>query len=212
MPRHRQIVVMAASVVIALSGLALLAGWGQRAQIGQPQIGQPQVAANPNNVVKNTGVAVQWMGSYSSIQMPRIQVVTDANAWETLYAEHTRDKPERNANGFLTWPRIDFDTFVVVALFAGKGTNSNGFDAVSVTESIAGVVVRFDEVLFQAASFPGGNAGPGGITTTGFGFFVIPRKNGTWILEENTQNLIGGPPVWTERKRVDLRERLPGSK
>jgi len=214
MPRHHQLVMLAASVTIALSALAILAGWAQQPQPGQPQPGQPQpgqpqIAANPNNMVKNTGVAVQWMGSYSSIQTPRIQVVTDANAWETLYAEHTRDKPEKNANGFLTWPRIDFDQFVVVALFAGKGTNSNGFDAVSVTESIAGVVVRFDEVLFQTASF---NGGPSGITTTGFGFLVIPRKNGTWILEENTQNLIGGPPVWTERKRVDLREKLPGSK
>ncbi len=199
MPRHGQIVVLAASVVVALSGLALLAGWAQ----------QPQVAANPNNVVKNTGVAVHWMGSFSSIETRRIEVITDDTAWEKLYSEHTRDKPEKNANGFLTWPKIDFEKFVVVAIFAGKGSNSNGFDAISVTESVAGVLVRFDEQLFQTASF---NGGPSGIATSGYGFLIIPRVHGTWTLEENTQNLIGGAPVWTERKRVDLREKLPSGK
>lgn len=204
MVRTGRVVVLAAAAVCAMSGLALLSGWTLQAQTALPT---PQHVAGPNDVTRTTGVAVQWMGSYSSIQTPRIEVVTDAGVWERLYSEHTHDKPEKNAGGSLTWPKVDFDKFVVVAVFAGKGTNSNGFEAVSVTESVAGVLVRFDEVLFQTLNISGGSAGT---ATTGFGLFVVPRRHGMWTLEENTQNLIGGAPIWTERKRADVREILPG--
>lgn len=199
--------VSAALVSVAgLIALSALAGWSASRQ---PQSDRTAPAAHAKDITRQTGVAVQWMGSSSSIEMPRIELVTDPSDWEKLYTEHTRQKPEKNANGFLTWPKVDFDKYVVVAVFAGKGHNSNGVEAVSVTQSVAGVLLRFDEQMFQTASF---NGGPSGIATTAYGFFVIERLNGTWVLEENTQNMIGAAPKWTERKRFDLREKLPGVK
>lgn len=198
------------SVVVVLASAAALIGWTRPPQ-SAPQLGNRpgnQLAA-PGDMQRGTGVAVQWMGSYSSIQTPRVELVESASAWEALYTEHTREKPEKNANGFVTWPKIDFDKYVVLALFAGKAKNSNGYEGVSVTESAAGVLVRVDQIHFQTASFDGKDAG---IATTAFGFLVIPRRVGAWMIEENTQNLIGGPPQWTEIKRFGLKDKLPGVK
>lgn len=176
MPRRGPIIVLACSMVVAAGGLALLSGVGRQPQTARPG---PQVEGRHDDLSKQTGVAVQWMGSYSSMQLPKVELVENASGWEALYTEHTRDKPEKNANGFVTWPRIDFDKFVVLAVFAGKGKNSNGYEGVSVTESAAGVLVRIDQVHFQTASFDGKDAG---IATTAFGFMVIPRRvgSGSW--------------------------------
>jgi hypothetical protein len=195
--------VLGVSLVLVASAAALI-GWTRPPQTAT----QPgnQIAA-PTDLQRGTGVSVHWMGSYSSIQSPRVVLVEDPVAWEKLYTEHTRDKPEKNANGFLTWPKIDFDRYVVLALFAGKAKNSNGYDAISVTESAAGVLVRVDQNHFQTSSFDGKDSG---IATTAFGFLVIPRKVGEWTIQENTQNLIGGPPVWTELKKFGVKDKLPG--
>ncbi|MBU6412556.1 MAG: hypothetical protein KGS45_03715 [Planctomycetes bacterium] len=206
MLRRGPSIVLACSLVVAAGGLALLSGVGRQPETARPG---PQVEGRHDDLSKQTGVAVEWMGSYSSIQTPRVELVESASAWEALYTEHTREKPEKNANGFVTWPKIDFDKFAVVALFAGKSKNSNGYEGVSVTESVAGVLVRVDQIHFQTASFDGKDAG---IATTAFGFLVIPRRVGAWMIEENTQNLIGGPPQWTEIKRFGVKDKLPGVK
>lgn len=193
-------------VVLVLAGGSALIGWTRPPQTAT----QPEFqTSDPLHAKRSTGVVVQWMGSYSSIQTPRVEMIENASAWEALYTEHTREKPEKNANGFLTWPQIDFDKYVVLAVFAGKASNSNGYEALSVTESAAGVLVRIDQVHFQTASFDGKDAG---IATTAFGIMVIPRRVAEWTVEENTQNLIGGPPVWTELKRFGVKDKLPGVK
>lgn len=204
--RAKKTWVACASVGCVMISAAALIGWTRPPQNAT----QPGFqTSDPLNAQRSTGVAVQWMGSYSSIQTPRVELIESGSAWEALYTEHTREKPEKNANGFLTWPTIDFDKFVVLAVFAGKAKNSNGYEGVSVTESVAGVLVRIDQVHFQTSSFDGRDAG---IATTAYGFLVIPRKVGAWTIEENTQNLIGGPPVWTELKRFGVKDKLPGVK
>lgn len=144
------------------------------------------------------GATVRWMGSYSQIEKPRVVLITDGTSWEALWREHMGGTIEKNANGFETWPSVDFSTHCVVGVFAGAAANSNGYEIESVEDLGDIVRVRCDQIQFQTASFDGKDSG---CPTTAFGLFVIPRSDRTIVLEENVQGLIGGPPVWKERAR-----------
>jgi len=146
----------------------------------------------------DSAAVVSWAGSFSGIKMPRAERVVDAKSWEAIWREHRGTTIEKNANGFETWPAIDFDRYMVIALFGGPSNNSNGWFLRSWGEREGHLLIRCEQQRFQTASF---DPGPSGIPTLDFGFFVLPRTSREIIIEENTQNLIGKPPIWTEKLR-----------
>lgn len=156
------------------------------------------VATQPAPRAEESPAAVSWAGSRSEIKMPRAVRVLDAKAWESLWREHRGASIEKNANGFETWPAIDFDRYMVIALFGGPSNNSNGWFLRSWGERESHLLIRCEQQRFQTASFDGG---PSGIATLDFGFFVLPRSSREVVIEENTQNLIGKPPIWKEKLR-----------
>lgn len=182
---------MTVAVATGAAGWAAMAGVQQRA-------GGPRVEVQ----AENAGIkpSVWWLGSDSKVEAGRIELITDAARWEAVWREHRGDRVEKNANGFEIWPQVDFGTQCVLAVFDGKGKNSNGFFPVGIEDLGAHVRLRYDEGGFQTASFNGPDSG---IATTSYGFMVFPRPVKTLVLEENVQNLIGGPAEWKERKRME---------
>ena len=181
---------MAATAALAVCAAAIGAA--------QQRAGGPRV----ENQAENAGAkpAVWWLGSDSKVETGRIELIADAARWEAVWKEHRGDRVEKNANGFETWPQVDFATQCVLAVFDGKGKNSNGFFPAGIEDLGSHVRLRYDEGAFQTASFNGPDSG---IATTSYGFMVFPRPVKTLVLEENVQNLIGGPAEWKERKRVE---------
>lgn len=123
--------------------------------------------------------------------------ITSLKDWTRMWQKHKGLKQDEEYDlGFdrAGLPLVDFDRFMVIAVFQGSGWNSAGLRAVSIVEEQERIVFRFDDKSYQTAGPHGG-----GKQVTAYGFFVIPRSTKPVVLEENVQNLIGKPPVWEER-------------
>lgn len=138
-------------------------------------------------------------GSYSAIQKSRTEVIGEPARWEATWKEHMGDKLEKTAHGFDVIPQVDFSRCMVFAAFTGQAKNGAGWEVVEVLTRDGHTVIRYDRIAFQTASFDGKDSG---INTTDYGFAILPRSSLPLILEENTQGLIGKPPIWTERQRL----------
>ena len=143
---------------------------------------------------------VSFIGPTSAVETREITRITTQDDWSALWQRHT-GKAEATVNlGRPIIPEIDFSRCTVLAVFHGKSKNSNGNEVVEVERKGDRVVVRYDSRSYQTASFDGPDHG---VDCTPYGIFILPRHEQPLIVEENTQNLIGKPPVWTERARFD---------
>jgi hypothetical protein len=136
-------------------------------------------------------------GANSHVTKPRYQRIMSADQWARVWQEHKGEKPTGKYDLFydpLTLPRIDFDNYMVIAVFKGESWNSAGLKAVSIVEEDHRIVFRYRNKGYQTAG-PGG----GGEPVSVFGFFVLPRSKKPLVLEEGQFPLSGDPPLWTER-------------
>ncbi|PCJ54367.1 MAG: hypothetical protein COA79_21865 [Planctomycetota bacterium] len=111
-------------------------------------------------------------------------------AWEKNKGQKLGNKYDHNYNS-LGLPLIDFERYMVIAIFQGSGRNSRGLKAISVSEEQYRIAFRFDDESYQTIG--------GHIEVAVYGFFIIPRSSKPLILEENVQGLNGKPPVWKKR-------------
>lgn len=174
---------LAISVLAAASGLVGLA-----CLMGQA----PSPAPEPRPA------AVTIAGSFSNVPRPRVERITSADRWKDVWKEHMGDRAEKGAPGWDRWPLIDFDRYMVVAVFAGTSTNIEAWEIESVADLPDVQRIRYDAVSFQTASFNGEDTGT---STTSYGFFILPRSERELVMEENVQGLIGKPPIWKEKHR-----------
>jgi hypothetical protein len=138
-------------------------------------------------------------GADSHVMKLRYRRITSADEWTRVWQEHKGEKPTGQYDQFydpLTLPSIDFDRYIVIAIFQGNGWNSAGLRAISISEENDCVIFRFDNKGYQT----GGTSPDGGVKkATAYGFFVVPRSTKPVVLEENVQQYIGQPPEWKER-------------
>jgi hypothetical protein len=137
---------------------------------------------------------VMITGANSRVTKSRYQRITSADEWARVWQEHKGKKPAAEYDLHydpLTLPLIDFDNYMVIAIFQGNGWNSAGLKAVSIVEEGNRIVFRFDHKSYQTMG--------GADKVTVYGFFVVPHSKKPVVLEENTQHYLGEPPVWKER-------------
>lgn len=116
--------------------------------------------------------AVQLVGHESRIVEPRFVRIDDAEGWRALWAEHTGVQTQHGALSRHRVPHIDFERFMVVGVFVGATTNSDGAVADAIIASRASVRVQYQHATFQTA---GGEEG-GAVPTQPYGLFVIERS------------------------------------
>lgn len=174
-------------VVCAAAALAAAAGVNARRALAG-------AGASPRTIVP----AVRWSGAQSRIQDTRYLRVSTKEAWAELWERHVGGKPVASGDPGDVLPEIDFAKWMVIAVFQGSGWNSNGVRVESLQEHDDRLLLRFDDKSYQTSG-PNG----GGVRVTAFGLFVLPRSGKPVVLEENTQGLIGKPPKWTRRARLD---------
>ncbi|MCA9299358.1 MAG: hypothetical protein KDA28_09840 [Phycisphaerales bacterium] len=140
---------------------------------------------------------VQWYGAESAIREPGYHIVESAEAWRDLWARHRGDEVERAEQGWVQPPEVDFERYQVVACFSGPSWNANGERVVSILEDGVTIHIRYDTITYQTSGIDGG-----GVRCAPYGMWVIPKTGKVnLVIEENTQGLIGGEPIWTERHR-----------
>src|SRR5262245_10989911 len=167
------------------------------------------VAASPSpspaddKPVRSIAPYVTWTGSYSARTKVGFLRITDEAEWAKVWQAHRGDQVERDSYKEAIGPQIDFKNCMVVAFFAGQSWNTRSEDLKFVDEFNDRVRLRIDPVCYQ----PDGPDG-GGERVTPYAIYVLPRITKPVIIEINTQDLIGAPPVWTEKARLEaIRER-----
>lgn len=123
--------------------------------------------------------------------------VTSMKEWSEIWKKHMGLKQGEVYDFYFNpagLPLVDFERYMVIAIFQGSSWNSAGLEAVSVSEQQDRVVFRFDDKSYQTSGPDGG-----GKQVTVYGFFVVPGSAKAVVLEENIKGLIGGPPLWKER-------------
>ncbi len=148
---------------------------------------------------KPVGPLFEIAGSYSGVKEQRVEVIGDAARWGQVWKSHMGYRVEKAADGSEVVPYIDFSRCMIVAMFSGPTMNSTGLHVVSAQERDGHTLIRFDESGFQSMTIEGKDPGP---DCTSYGFAVLDRSSLPMIREQNTQSLIGGAPIWTERLRL----------
>ena len=148
-------------------------------QAGSGEAGQPHAVLRP---------CVVLTGADSHVSERSYHRITSATEWVARWRKHKGKKPDDAPAGL---PLVDFDRFMVIAIFQGRAVNSAGLKAVSITVNEDRIVFRFDDDSYQTAGE--------GKDVTVYGFFVVLRSNKPLVLEEDVQGIIGEPPVWKER-------------
>ena len=155
------------------------------------------VIAQVDKAIAVVSPCVALTGAHSHVSERGYHRVTAVADWITLWQKHKGQKDGEQYDLYfdpLELPVIDFNQYMVIVIFQGKGSNSAGLNAVSVVEEQERIVLRFDDKTYQTAG-PGG----GGKEVTVYGFFIIPRSSKPVTLEEQVQGLKGKPDEWKER-------------
>lgn len=176
MPRIRSSFALLAGLVL---GSALLA----RASGGQPGNESP-AASIPIVGISGVGSKAKETGWVR---------VTSADGLRALWNEHAGDESDAPAP-----PSVDFDRCVVLAYFDPDALNASGVRVESIEPYEHGLIVRYDVVQYQTASF-GAEKLPAPSRNAPYGFFVIDRSNSRLVFHEDTQPLLNHPPQWTIR-------------
>jgi hypothetical protein len=155
------------------------------------------IAAEQAPAVNGVKPCVTLTGADSRVAERGYHRITSMNEWVDLWRKHKGDSGGGEYNHYynpLGLPAVDFDRYMVIAVFQGVGMNSAGLDAFCLSPDEDRLVLRFNDKSYQTSGPDGG-----GKSVSVYGFFVLPRSSSPVILEENVQGLIGKPPVWKER-------------
>lgn len=139
-------------------------------------------------------------GADSKISKSGYRRITSEKEWARVWQIHKGIKVAENYNFYynpVDLPKVDFDRFMVIAIFRGNGWNSAGLQAVSIAENKGRLIFRFDEKAYQTAGPDGG-----GQVVTVYGFFVILKSTKDIVFEQNVQGRKGKPPVWKTRATI----------
>lgn len=158
----------------------------------------PLASVQDPQATPQPGPLVTFVGADSKIATSRCERITNSDQWAALWLEHTgQPKQGRTFDWFYNReqvPEVDFEQCQVLAVFQGSCWNSAGVRVVEIQADAKGTLVRFDDKPYQTEGPDGG-----GERATPFGMFVLPRRPGPIVLEENVQILSGQPPQWQQR-------------
>ena len=140
---------------------------------------------------------VALSGADSEVAAAECHRVTNLADWAALWLKHLGRAGSGKYDLYydkLGLPLVDFDRYMVMAIFEGQTWNCAGLTAVSIEENPDRVVLRFVRKSYQTLGPDGG-----GRKVTPYGFFVVPRSTKRFVIEEDVHGLIGGAPEWKER-------------
>ena len=125
---------------------------------------------------------VTLSGTDSQVAERGYQRVLTPEEWAKLWQKHKGKESVGNYDFFydpLGLPLIDFNQFMVIAIFQGSSWNSAGLNAVSVSDEVDRITFRFEDKPYGTA---GANGGAQKVKV--YGFFIVPKTNKPVIIEE----------------------------
>lgn len=139
-----------------------------------------------------------YSGNDSHVPKPLYERITYSTAWEEIWAKHLGTSKD---DAYRPLFEIDFDNYMVVAIFRGKQIQIRQLEIDSVTEWKSDfTVIRFNELGYSIGAT---GKMPESEYKYPYAFVVIPKSNKTIILEEGVRQYKGDPPKWTEVIRLE---------
>ena len=140
-----------------------------------------------------------WTGVDSRIDRERFVLCRSQEDIESLWKEHTRCE-DGNARCFC--PEVDFDSFMIIGIFAGKGAPL-GISVESASEEKSYLRLRYRINTAQSAGVAANRRnGAGPKEPRGYVLAVLPRSGKTIVVEQDAERGLNEPPVWKERARL----------
>jgi hypothetical protein len=174
-------------------------GAGQRAperrQYHDLATGEQVLRESDEPAGKVVAIESQWAGAHSNLDKPLRRTVGSEAAFRdevlTPMFAQMESPPKFGA--------IDFAKSIVLVISSGDSWNSDGFTA-RAWDQVDTLLVRLEARTYQTAGPDGG-----GRRVRPYGIFVLPRAEPfrKVVVERNTQNLIGGPAIWSELCRFE---------
>jgi hypothetical protein len=148
---------------------------------------------------------VQIAGHDSARREAGYELITSDGAWRALWGEH-------RGNAGKEWtvltrhetPAVDFTQCIIVACFGGESTNSDAKVVEQVQETDDALRIRFITASFQTSGPDGG-----AISTTPYGFWVLPRIAKPIVIEKQRPKLKDEPATWQEDHRFPAPAEIP---
>jgi hypothetical protein len=153
------------------------------------------VAAEPGKAIKPVLVLT---GGESEIGTETFRRCTSEAEFQELWMKHGG---VTKLNAAMFSPKVDFDAYMVVAIFGGQG-NKLGITVWSAADEPTLIRVRYSEAMVQTAgrAFRGMNLPPG--PGHGYAIMVLPRSPKAITLEFGTRNSLEEPFKWAERGKL----------
>lgn len=144
-------------------------------------------------------------GSDGRFEKHQITLIQNESDWISWWGKH--GLRQERAGGSMP-PAIDFERMTVIAVASGPGINSEGIVFPELVVGQGTAIVRYRESSFQTASF-GNRDSSVPCNSWGVVAFFKLQPNQLFpepriVVEQNMQNLIGGPPVWKKRAEFEL--------
>ena len=142
---------------------------------------------------KDPGTPVELVQSLSGVRSHVAErfalLIGTAEGYEAVCARLFADDLSRPSSG-----TIDFARDVVLLVSFGNSSNCRGIVDRGAYESESEIVLRIDASTFQTMD--------GWQKARPWGLFVLPRREDkVYVVQDDAQRLIGGPPLWVERWR-----------
>ena len=144
-------------------------------------------------------------GAYSKVSNRYYAVVTTEKEWERIWEKHS-GQSETVLSGGGTRFTVDFDRYIIIAVFQGIQPDSRGVVAQSVDDTPAMTVFRFTN---RWVSTSGETPARTGAPYTPFGIFVIPRTPKDVVLFEEVHGVKSQHPAYTMRAQFVVPAVIP---
>jgi len=137
---------------------------------------------------------VVWTGKDSTLSKPAFSRCLSAAEWRKTWKAHAKEGGDIGP-----MPNIDFDSFMVLALFEGNGHQNYGLRIFEILDEPDGLRVRHETAYYQIGGLPQSEADELKLQTRSYAFVVVPRSDKAVTFEHGRRTTSDKPPAKWER-------------
>lgn len=163
--------------------------------------GHPAPASDPPRKIKP---ALVWHGNDSGQARGSFACCRTRAEWQATWEAHQKEGGDAGRPA----ADVDFDSFMVVAIFHGDGSDNFGIDVDEVVDDAGCLRIRYRVLYYQTAfNFSESEAERLKRATRSFAVAVLPRSGKALVFEEAKHRPDDKTHIWKERGRVAAVER-----
>jgi hypothetical protein len=164
-----------------------------------------EASSAAENLQRKVKPVMVWAGTDGNEPKESFDRCSSEKEWEAVWRKHQGRDQEVNE---LTRPKIDFDSYMVIAIFQHKSLKNLGVQVFSILEEKDCLRVQYRPPTWQTgfnleeATKNKKESDEMKYDAQSFAFIVLPKSRKAIVFDENVQGLIGEPPIWKERVKL----------